>query len=177
MTRGKEVVQLALNPGDSVKIESGQVTITRRRKPHVPFHEALRDDSLRKWWLETNMSNLFQEGAQVWINNRGAQIATAADVNIEQYGIGMGSDMYSEAIRRAFTRARGRSFTTLDIVSKLIGEAKELERKSAIAIEWSPDYVAYLIGILGDAWVLSTTRISELKSSLYKKRFVQFNQP
>lgn len=165
----RKTFQVLLSEVDSITIEGNQVVISRRSPRRRDFREVMSETSLKKWWLDEGLPFLLQRSAQVWINQRGARIGYEAHVSVEVDSHEMEGNRLEGKLNDAFKRSQGRSFTTDQIVERLIPEVKGLERKSASNVPWGQDYLEYLIDILAQARQLSLSKTTNLKSKLYQE--------
>lgn len=116
----------------------------------------------------------FREGAQIWVNQRGASIARSAGESVEGISHDMVLDDVDKMFTRAFERARGYHLSAGVIVDKMIKEARNVETSSTHSQGWSDSYTFHLIDVLSQAWRLTDMYKARLRFSIHQRRLPDF---
>lgn len=155
MSRETEPIQMPLTQQEKRRRQ------IRRTKANSEYK---RSQVFENWWRES-MYNLFRQGALIWINNQGAQMARRANINVEDTGIEMALIDTQSDMTNAFGKAKGKPINSQEIVNKIVREARIIETARGFQPGWSKNYLDWCIDTLGDSWELTEKTVGSLKSS------------
>lgn len=173
MTGERQGISIQINL-EGKKVVIGRLAPLRSRPKHpLSLIEEAEKQALENWWGE-QMFEPFHKAAQSWINSTGASIAVNAGLNVEQIGSEMSLDEADSSIRKAFSTARGKHFTSEDLVRFLVSKTHEMEESVSIRRGWATMFAQHVTGLLVKEWGLSSKKTVKLKALTQQRKLPQF---